>query len=132
MKFVVDANIIFALANPSSVTSEIVENYDLTLVSPDFCLHELSKYKEIITKKSQIPDFDTILNRLKAFIIFIDFSEYKEFIKKALSVLSDKGDAPYLALALKLGYPIWSNDKMLKNQPLAPVLSTEDILKLII
>ncbi|MBS3074026.1 hypothetical protein J4447_01070 [Candidatus Pacearchaeota archaeon] len=132
MKFVVDANILFALANPSSVTSKIIENYDLTLIAPDFCLDELQKHAEIIVRKSSLMDFAAVLRRIRSFVIFISVDEYKTYFHEAAKALSDKEDIPYLALALKTGCPIWSNDKQLKEQSGITILTTEDILNLIL
>ncbi|MEI6732208.1 MAG: PIN domain-containing protein, partial [archaeon] len=40
----------------------------------------------------------------------------------------DIKDAMYLALALKLNCPIWSNDKLLKNQTQIKVYSTSELM----
>ena len=42
-----------------------------------------------------------------------------------------KEDAPFIGLALHLGVPLWSNDKMLKKQEKVKVVSTIELIKLI-
>ncbi len=131
MRFVVDANILFSLAKESSVTSKIIEDYDITLLAPEFCLAELRKYADVIVKKAQAKNFEVVLQRIKSFVIFVDVNKYKEYLAKAIQSLSDENDIAYLALALKLGCPIWSNDKQLKEESPVAVVSTEDLLDLI-
>jgi len=41
----------------------------------------------------------------------------------------DEKDTLFLALALKLKYPIWSNDKHFQKQGKIQVYTTEDVLK---
>jgi len=43
----------------------------------------------------------------------------------------DPKDAQYLALAMKYGIPIWSNDKRLKRQSIVKVFSTEELIRFI-
>ncbi len=58
-------------------------------------------------------------------------SELAPFMKKAEDMAPDPKDVAYLALALKLKVPIWSNDKVLKEkQATVRVYSTEEILNL--
>lgn len=57
--------------------------------------------------------------------------ELTPFMKKAKLLSPDPNDCPYFALALKLGCPIWSNDKRLKTQYNVKVYSTEDLVGLI-
>lgn len=50
---------------------------------------------------------------------------------QAQSITPDKYDQDYFALALKLGCPIWSNDKALKGQKRIKVYSTKEVADLI-
>lgn len=129
MKFVTDANVLFALSKPSSVANNILSEHKLKLLAPDFALLELYKYKEILVEKSGIDDFNKIIKSLKSKVVFADKSEYKSFIKKAYSLLPDPKDASYLALALKLFLPIWSNDLHLKQQSKIIVLTAKDLIE---
>ncbi len=130
MKFVTDANVLFALAKSSSAASNIFSRLKLKLLAPDFALLELYKYKKELAEKSDIGDFTEIIGSLKGKVIFVDKGEYKGFIKKAISLLPDPKDSPYLALSLKLSIPIWSNDPHLKKQPSVKVFTTKELVKL--
>ncbi len=43
----------------------------------------------------------------------------------------DEKDTPFLALALQLNCPVWSNDKHFKQQNIAEVYTTEKISELL-
>ena len=131
MKLVVDANVLFALANPSSVANAIISRIPLNLVSPDFALTELFKYKEVLVKKSGAKNFDSVINSLQKKVIFVDNSEYRCKIKEVSPNISDPNDVTYLALALKLGIPAWSNDAHFKEQSLVDVFTTRELIELL-
>lgn len=105
MKFVVDADILFSLAKSSKVANSITSNFSLKLIAPDFALIELHKYKEELSKKSNL-DFNSAIKSIKEKVIFVDKSKHSELIKKFSSKISDEKDIIYLALASKLDLPI--------------------------
>ncbi|HIH22695.1 TPA: hypothetical protein HA238_03135 [Candidatus Micrarchaeota archaeon] len=56
--------------------------------------------------------------------------EYQEMMAFAEKITPDPKDVPYIALALKLKIPIWSNDRDLKEkQDEVKVYNTKDLLK---
>ena len=59
----------------------------------------------------------------------VPVEEYAPFKQKALSPCpkGHEGDWPFLALALKLGCPLWSNDSALKKQSTVKAFSTDDL-----
>lgn len=131
MKFVVDANVLFALAKSSSVANSLLSKFSLKLFAPDFALIELHKHKHELTSKSQL-DFNSAIKSLKDKVIFVDKSEYSKLIKEFSSKISDSEDIVYLALASKLSIPIWSNDKHFKEQSLIPSFTTENLIDLLL
>jgi predicted nucleic acid-binding protein len=130
MKLVADANILFSLARPDSVASQLLKNYKIKLYSPKYVLSELAEHKEDISKKTGQP-YDKIIERLEDYVIYAESEEYEEMMIQAGRVLKDAEDAPYLALALKLRVPIWSNDRHLKEQEKIPVFSTKELVELL-
>lgn len=130
MMLIADANILFALAKESSTANKIVSGYDIKLISPQFVLKELYKYKKEISSKSKLP-FKEVIKSLNKKVLFIDTSEYKEFLKKSNKLIKDPDDVEYIALALKLNLPIWSNDKHFKEQSEVDVLTTKELVNLI-
>ncbi|MBI2144196.1 hypothetical protein HYU17_03535 [Candidatus Woesearchaeota archaeon] len=45
--------------------------------------------------------------------------------------MRDKDDSPYIAFALSSGQPIWPNDSGMKEQLLAEVFTTKELVKLL-
>ncbi len=131
MKFVVDANVLFALSKPSTTTNQLVSKFSLKLFAPDFALLELHKYKDELSKKSGL-DFNSVINSFKEKVIFVEVSEYSGLIKNFKSKISDDNDLVYLALASKLNLPIWSNDKHLKEQSEIPVFTTSELIEVLV
>jgi len=133
MKLIVDNNILFSLMKLTSTSSRIFSVLNCEFISPSFILYEFKNHEGECLKKSGLTKrkFEIrkkgIINKVK----FVDFEDYSEFIKEAISCLQNEDDAPYIALALKLKIPIWSNDKQLKIQDKVTVLSTEDIINIL-
>ena len=132
-KLVVDANIIVSALLKNSKTRELLLFGDFNLVSPEFAKQEILAHSEELAKKlgtspANIEDaLQTLFQAAK--IKTAELGEFRKFLKTALRHSPDKNDAPYIALALKLGCPIWSNDKALKKQEKAIVISTEELLE---
>lgn len=131
MKFIADANVLFSLAKPDSVTSDIAKTRKVTLLAPDFAIIELHKYKEDLLAISGEKNFASVIESLKKKVVFVDYSDYKDKIKDAASKLSDKDDAAYLALAMAVHLPVWSNDKQLKEQSFVDVFTTKEVIALL-
>lgn len=133
MKLIIDNNILFSLMKTDSSASKIFFALNCEFVAPSFVLYEFRKYEEDCIKKSKLSKKDFEIRKEEVFsrIRFIDFEIYQEFIDEAIKNIADENDAPYIALALKMKIPLWSNDKLLKSQNKVNVLSTEDIVELV-
>jgi len=60
--------------------------------------------------------------------------EYRDNISKAFSIARnfDEKDTPFIALALKLNIPIWTNDRgILENQGKYKAISTKELLEIL-
>jgi predicted nucleic acid-binding protein len=133
MKFVVDTNVLMTYFWKNSQTRNIlISNRDLELIAPEFALEEINKYKKEIIKKAKISEEEFNVSRidLAIFVQFIPLLKYQNFLKNALEISPDSNDVDFIALALKLKCPLWSNDKKLKTQRVVEVYSTEDAFKL--
>ena len=123
----------FSFFNEKSVARELATLPDLDLYSPEFSLKELEKYKQEILEKFSLNETQHLLtlSLLKTTIKFVKETEYKEELLKAKQITPDPDDIDFFALSLKLNCPIWSNDKKLKNQTEAKILSTKEVIDLI-
>lgn len=59
---------------------------------------------------------------------FAPDSEYESHLIRAIVSIPDPDDSPYLAAALAVTAEIWSNDPHLKQQSLARVFSTKELI----
>ena len=132
MLLVVDANALFAAAIKGGPTSELFFSDNLELVTPEFILEEFEKHKPELIEKSGCSkdEFEIFTAILLGCIKSVPLEDIKEFRNKAGSVSPDPKDVPYFALALKLGCPIWSNDKKLKEQSEVVIFSTEELIEM--
>jgi len=113
MRFVVDSNVVFTIiiAGDKSKAFRIVRDYNLTLYFPEDGLLEFKKHKDKLKKYSK--EFE-----LKSFLAFslihvIPSEIYEDKIPEAYNIAKqfDEKDTPFIALALKLNIPIWTNDR---------------------
>lgn len=132
MDLVVDANILFAILIKEGNTEELLFEEDLHIYAPEFIFEEFDKYKDLILEKTErsAEDFDKLMTLLKKKIKTIPNEETDSFVTEAKKISPDEKDADYVALALKLHCPLWSNDKELRKQSKIVVYSTEDLLKM--
>ncbi len=132
MKFVVDTNVLFTFFWKNSFTKGLLVDQDLEFFAPEFALEEINKYSNEILEKTNISleKFKELRTDLAIFVEFIPLEEYKQFLPEALSLIPIyPDDADFLALALKLKLPIWSNDPHLKRQSKVKVYFTSELLK---
>lgn len=134
MELVVDTNVLFSFFKSDSSTRKIIIGTSLTLYAPKETFTELLKYTEEICDKSRInkKEFNRIRITLSSLVKTIPQSTFRKEFVAAKSFLPDssKEDAPFIGLALRLGIPLWSNDKALKRQDKVKVFSTSDLLKI--
>jgi|SRR3989344_541886 len=131
MKLVVDTNVVYSVFSKDPFITEFIIENELSLFSVKELLEELVKDASKICKiiKCSFEEFEEIIGLFPEIIEFI--SSKQESLKKAESLISHKNDAPFLALALELNIPIWSNDRHFKEQSEIKVYTTEELKKLL-
>ena len=133
MDLVVDANILFAAMIKKGYTSKQLFRDDIHLYAPEFLFAEFDKYRDILLMKASRneDEFDELLRILERRIETIPHEEIGSFLEEAIRISPDEKDVPYIALAIRLHIPIWSNDKLLKKgQNRVSVYNTQEIGKL--
>jgi len=130
MDLVVDANILFAALIKNSTTRKLFFYKAFHPYAPDFLLEELAKYRnEILNKTGQTEThFLRILNSMRNRLLFIAKEDLQTYKERVLEFTPDVKDWPYLAVALKIGATIWSNDDHLKNQDKVEVMDTAELI----
>ncbi len=131
--FVIDANIMAAALLKDSKTRELLLGCSFQLFAPDFLSEELGKYSCYFAEKlgKTGEEVKSALEELfeRAKIVQVPRTECEAFLPFGIDASPDLKDALYFALALKLGIPIWTNDKKLKKQEVVEIISTQDILQ---
>ena len=72
-----------------------------------------------------------ILSAITGRIQVLNRGSYESKLAQARNISPDPDDVSYLAVALHLRIPLWSNDSALKNQRSIPVYTTEELLGLL-
>lgn len=132
MHLVVDTNVLFSYFKKDSASSKLIKNNSFVFYCPDYSKIELKKYKELIKTKYSLTEteFIDLLLELTEYITFYSQEDYKICLKQFIN-FKDQKDIDFLALALYLNLPLWSNDKLLTTQSKVRILSTRDIFDLI-
>lgn len=128
MKFVVDANIAFSLLKKGSFTRRLAFKHRLELFSHPFLINELEKHSEALCSKLNVSveKFDK-LKLILPKLVNLKEKPSPQQLNRAMSLISDPKDTPYLALAIKLNADIWSNDPHFKEQSVVKVFRTEEL-----
>jgi predicted nucleic acid-binding protein len=128
MRLVIDANILFSILIKEGYASELFFRHEL--YAPDYLLSEFSKYEGYLLQKTHRPidEFGELLDVLSRNITFVGSAEYSSFLDAASGFSPDPFDVKYLALAIMLDCPIWSNDLRLKTgQDKVLVITTAEL-----
>ena len=134
MKLVIDANIIISAIIKDSVTRKIITDSKIEFYSPGKVIEEVLKHSGLIAKKAGLTN-EEVLSFFKILmdnIRVVPENEYRDNISEAFSIARnfDEKDTPFIALALKLNIPIWTNDRgILENQGRYKAISTKELLE---
>ena len=132
MDLVIDANILFAALIKDSFTAELLLDEGIGLFAPEYLLEEFYEHREEILEKTKRirQGFDSMFRDIKSLITVVPERELEEFMDRAREISPDPDDAPYFALALKLGCAVWSNEKALQQQKIIKIYTTEELSRL--
>lgn len=134
MELIVDANILLSAFLKEALTRELLLDSRLILFAPEYLLVETARHlKQTASLRKRIQSsgnvIEELFNILTSRIQSLPKKSYADRLSEALSLAPHREDAPYLAVALSLQIPIWSNDKGLKNQSQVKVYSTAELMK---
>ncbi len=134
MIFIVDTNIVFAGLLKESITRELLIYSPFILYSPETMIKEIRKYESLIIAKSGLikTDFEILFTLLTDNINIIEKEDYSGELQEADKLIGhlDKGDVPFLALALSIpNNGIWTEDAHFLKQNKVKVWATRDILE---
>ena len=137
MILVIDTNIVFSGMLRESITRELLIDSPFTLYAPETMIKEIRKYDDIILKRSELAkeDFEILFRLLTDNINIVEKEHYSERIQEADKLIGhlDKGDVPFLALALTVpNNGIWTDNLChFGQQEKVKVWTTHDILRVL-
>jgi len=117
MLIAVDSNIVFSCLIKGVYSKNLgrilMLEEDFTFIIPEEGLAELHEHAEELRDKAN--SFNDALIILFTRIHVIPKEFYEDKIKDAFEIAKefDEEDTPFIALALKLNVPIWTNDKQI-------------------
>ncbi len=136
IRLVVDTNVLIsALLKDDSLTARLLRTNACAYYYPWDGLTEIDYYRDyIISKRAkyiQASSFEHALQFVLGSICIVPSEMYSCRMKEAFSLMKDRDpkDTPFLALALQLGSPLWSNDKHFKDLQEVVVYSTGSLIE---
>ncbi len=135
MEIVVDTNIIISALLRDGLTRRILLLSPFDMYTLAFAQEEIQKHKAELIYKSKLTDeqFGYLIQLIFSRMSLVPLQDIEPFRDRATGIMMDIdiADSPFLALAMLLDAPIWSNDAHFKRQNAAKVLTTKDILPLL-
>lgn len=123
MRLVIDANIAFSLLKKDSFTKKLTQEHSLELYSHKFILEELEEHSEELCKLLKVSkDKFERLKEILSKLVNLKIKVSPQQLNWARSLISDPDDKQYLALALKLNCPVWSEDPHFQEQSVIDVV----------
>ena len=138
IRFVVDTNILIsALIRDDSLTGKLLKSNACVFFYPWDGLREIEYYREYISLKRgrylQACSFQHALEFLLDSINIVPSEMYSSQIGLAFDIMKsrDPKDTPFLALALQLACPLWSNDKHFRDVSQIRLYDTKSLVELL-
>ena len=134
MRVVIDANVLCAALLAKGKTAELLFSDQIEPVAPELLFTELERHRPELLEKTKLSenDFNTLLALFRKKISVIPAVEFRDKLMEANKLLGEhKKDTAYVALALKLGCPLWSKEKALKRIKKIIVLDAEEVSKIL-
>lgn len=135
---VADTNILIsALLKDHSINARLIKSGCFNIYVPEYGMKEIEGYRAYIDAKRKRSSQPIALEYAQSFLLkavqVVPLDLYRPKMKDAFEIMKeiDEKDAPFLALAMQLCLPIWSNDKHFQMQKDVRVYTTRDILRLI-
>jgi len=132
---VIDTNVLISSLLRNGGTRKIILLSPLKMHTVDYAKIEIETHKEEILRKSKLDErslnylFEIIFSKIN-FVSLRNFDPFRDKAKETMRNV-DIDDSFFLALALSLNCPVWSNDSHFKKQNVVRVYSTRELLELL-
>jgi predicted nucleic acid-binding protein len=120
MEIVLDTNILISSLLRNGLTRDILSLSPLKMYTVEYAKFEIEKHKDELLFKSKLDEksFNYLTEFVFCKVNFVPMAELSPFKDEAVEIMReiDIDDSPFIALAMLLGCPIWSNDLHFKKQ----------------
>ena len=133
MELVVDTNVLVAGFLRAATTRELLLDARLILRAPEYLPTEAERVLLAPRLRRRLGSLSphevrAVLSQLTSRIHIAPTSTFRLKLPDAKALVADVEDAPFIALALHLQLPLWSNDAPLRTQRVVRIYTTEDVL----
>lgn len=131
-RLVVDANPLLSAIIGGNASKIFILRKEIQFFTTEFTLKEVERYIPKFSNKWKISEDKLYLALITLPVVAYGEDFYRDEIKKAKELIEkrDPDDFHLLALALRLNYPIWTNDQDFKEIDVE-VFTTSDLLKIL-
>lgn len=134
IRLVIDTNCIIAGLIRNGLSRQLLFSKIFQFFTPDYALFEINKHSGELCKKAHITfdEFELLIKLLFEKIKIVPKEDYFRYLNEAQHMTSDKDDATFIALALKLSVDgIWSEDYHFQEQHKIKIYTTQDMIQLL-
>jgi predicted nucleic acid-binding protein len=130
MEIVLDTNILISSLLKEGLTRKIILISPFEMHTLEFANYEMDVHKEELLLKSKLDEksYDLLKEVIFDRVNLVPLEEIEAFRGIAEEIMGDIDidDSPFLALAMSLKCPIWSNDVHFKRQNVVKAFSTKE------
>jgi len=135
MEIVLDTNILISSLLKNGLTRDIILLSPIKMHTIEFARIEIEKHRNELLTKSKLDEksFNYLMDYLFSKIDIVKMNDIAAFKDKAIEIMNeiDIDDAPFIALAMYLKCPIWSNDGHFKKQSAIKAYTTNELISLL-
>lgn len=131
--YVADTTVLVSwLLSPSKLTGRIVRSLELNLYTPYKAIDELWRHQREWSERRSGLQFSQFMDSVRYYVDVVHVDGSWEESRGAAEAMApiDPNDSEFLALALRLGTPLWSHDRHFEEQNMVEVVTSGDILRL--
>jgi predicted nucleic acid-binding protein len=120
------------MLNRNGLAGRIIGSLVLNLFTPYLAIDEIWKHREEWFRRKPALSLDDFIDTLTYYVKIVHIERDSKEFSQAYEQMKDidPNDTEFLALALKLKVPIWSEDDHFKSQSLVKAFTSGDISRL--
>jgi|WetSurMetagenome_2_1015567.scaffolds.fasta_scaffold64759_2 predicted nucleic acid-binding protein len=136
MEIVLDTNILISSLLRNGLTRDLISLSPFKMYTVEYTKFEVEKHKDELLSKSKLDEdsFDYLTEFVFGKVSLIPMAELSPFKDEAIEIMReiDINDSPFIALAMLLNCPIWSNDAHFKRQNVIKSYTTKELIDILL